>query len=407
MWMLWTTLKIALASLASNKLRSILTMLGVIIGVGAVIAMLSLGSAFGQFIESQISSLGTNVLFVRATHQKHGPPVALVQTMTVEDAEAVLALDGVRAVSPMAMNGGTIKAGNKSSGSAAIVGVAPSLFDIQNIQVARGRIFTDAEVRRQARVGVIGPKLADDLFGDQDPIGRELRIETVHFRVIGLTTRIGDQGGYNPDDRILIPYTVAMRQLTPRRDYLAVVAVAVAEKDLIEPVKEGMTSLLRQRHRLRHDEADDFSIADLAQILATFQKVSLGLTLFLGMVAAISLVVGGIGIMNIMLATVAERTREIGIRKALGAKDRDILQQFLIEALVITLGGGLIGLGLGWLLMVGGGKVVANWLALNTALQWWAVAMAIAISTVVGLVSGLYPAFRASRLDPIVALRYE
>ena len=408
MLMLWTTLKIALASLAANKLRSVLTMLGVIIGVGAVIAMLSLGSAFGQLIEGQITWLGTNVLFVRAGQVRHGPPTA-AQTLTPEDAEALLAVRNVRGVSPMAMNSATIKAGNKTSGTAMISGVAPSFFEIENIQIERGQMFTDAEVRRSARVGVIGPKLAEDLFPGIDPVGRELRIGSVHFRIIGITKAIGDKGGFNPDDRILIPYTTAMRQLVPRRDYLPVIAVSVADKDSMPHVIEDITQLLRRRHRLRAEEESDFSVQNLAEILETLQKVTVYLTMFLGTVAAISLVVGGIGIMNIMLATVAERTREIGVRKALGAKDRDILRQFLIEAIVITLGGGLLGLLLGWTVMALGAWALHQWakLELSATLQWWVVATSVAVSTAVGLLSGLYPAWRASQLDPIAALRYE
>lgn len=181
---------------------------------------------------------------------------------------------------------------------------------------------------------------------------------------------------------------------------------AFSQEDL-DRITEQVRLLLRQRHRLQPGEEDDFDVQNMAQLLATFQAISLGLTFFLGTIAAISLVVGGIGIMNIMLATVAERTREIGIRKALGAKGRDILRQFLIEALVVTLGGGLVGLGLGWALMAGGAAVVSTWLEMSASLQWWVVAMSVAISTVVGLVSGLYPAIRASRLDPVEALRYE
>jgi putative ABC transport system permease protein len=406
MRMLLTTLKIALGSLASNKLRSVLTMLGVIIGVGAVIAMLSLGSAFGDYISSQITWLGTNVLFIRAGQQRHGPPIE-TRTLTVEDAAAILTVPDVRGVSPLAINSGTIKAGNRSSNSAIVDGVAPSYFEVQNVAVEKGRIFTDAEVRRQARVGVIGPKLAQDLFPDLDPLGRELRIGTVHFRVIGITKAIGDQGGFNPDDRIIVPYTTAMRQLAPRRDHLTMISVSVTSKEALDHVSKDITELLRRRHRLQRDEQDDFSVGNLAEILETFQKVTVGLTLFLGTVAAISLVVGGIGIMNIMLATVAERTREIGVRKALGAKERDILRQFLIEALVITLSGGLLGLALGWSIMAIVAKIVQQWIKLDPSLQWWTVGLSVAISVVVALTSGLYPAYRASRLDPVTALRYE
>ncbi|MBI5723636.1 MAG: ABC transporter permease [Planctomycetes bacterium] len=406
MLMLWTTLKIAAGSLWLNKMRSLLTMLGVIIGVGAVIAMLSLGTAFGELISGQISGLGTNVLFIRAGQFRHGP-MSSIQTLVPEDAEAILNIEGVRSVTPVSINAGPVKAGNKTNNTAPVWGLAPSLGDIQNVQMQQGRMFNDSEVRRQARVAVLGPKTAADIFGEQDPIGSAVRIRNLNFRVIGVTKPLGDQGGFNPDDRALIPYTTAMRQLPPRRDFVQTIMVSTFDKESIGPVIKDITSLLRQRHRLRPDAADDFAIQNMAEILETFQKVSFYLTVFLGTVAAISLIVGGIGIMNIMLATVAERTREIGIRKALGAKNGDILRQFLIETLVITIGGGLLGLALGWGLMAGTAAAVNQWLKLSPMLQWWVVGMAVAVSTAVGLVSGIYPAWRASRLDPIVALRYE
>jgi putative ABC transport system permease protein len=404
--MLWTTLKIALGSLSANKLRSVLTMLGVIIGVGAVIAMLSLGSEFGTYISEQISWLGTNVLFVRAGHHRHGP-MSMVHSLTPGDAEALLEVPGVSAVSPLAFNSAPIKAGNRSTTTAMISGVAPSYVNIQNVQIERGRMFTDSEVRRQARVAVMGPKTARDLLPGRDPVGRIIRVRGINFRVIGLTGSIGDKGGFNPDDRIFIPYTTAMKQIPPRRDHLELIAVTTADESAMKDVTERIRHVLRRRHRLRPGEGDDFTVQNLAEVLATFNAVSLGLTLFLGTVAAISLIVGGIGIMNIMLATVAERTREIGIRKALGAKDRDVLWQFLIEALVITLSGGLLGLALGWGLMTLAASIIHQWLKLEPTLQWWVVGMSIAIATTVGLASGLYPAYRASQLDPIRALRYE
>jgi putative ABC transport system permease protein len=368
--LLWITLKIALASLTANKLRSVLTMLGVIIGVGAVIAMLSLGTGFGQVISGYIGKLGTNVLFIRPGQRGMGV-VTMVQTLTPQDGEAILVIGGVRAVSPWSMGSGEIKAGNRNTNSAIITGASPAFLLTQGYELARGRMFNDSEVRRQARVAVIGPKTAEDLFGTRPPIGQTIKIRGISFDVIGLLAAKGDLGRFNADDQAILPYTTAMHQLPPRRDYVQAI------------------------------------VQNMAQLLATFQAVSLGLTLFLGTIAAISLVVGGIGIMNIMLAAVAERTREIGIRKALGAKDRDILGQFLIEALVITLGGGLVGLGLGWGLTAGGAAVARNWLDMSATLQWWVVALSVAISTVVGLASGLYPAIRASRLDPVEALRYE
>ncbi|MBI5724863.1 MAG: ABC transporter permease [Planctomycetes bacterium] len=398
------TLKMAVGSLALNKLRSLLSMLGVIIGVGAVIAMLSLGSAFGDYISSQITVLGTNVLFVRAGQFQHGP-LNTMQTLTVEDCEAIMEIPGVRAVTPLASTSATLKAGGNATNTAMIWGVAPSLGEIQDCQIQRGRMFNDAEVRRQARVAVLGPKSAQDLFGDAEPISQSIRIRGVSFEVIGLTKAVGDQGGFNPDDRAIIPYTTCMKQLPPRRDFLPMIMVSTFDKADLPTVTAGMTDTLRHRHHMHTQTDDDFSIRNMAEILDTFQAVSLGLTMFLGTVAGISLIVGGIGIMNIMLATVAERTREIGTRKAIGAKERDIMSQFLIEALVITLGGGVVGLALGWGLMEVGAGIVRRWLTLDPTLQWWSVALSVVISTLVGLCSGLYPAWRASRLDPIVALR--
>ena len=406
MRMLWTTLKIALGSLASNKLRSLLTMLGVIIGVGAVIAMLSLGSGFGDYISEQISWLGTNVLFVRAGHNRHGP-MSMVHTLKPADAEAILSIKGIRAVSPLCMNSATITAGNRSTTTAMISGVAPSHLYIQNLPIDRGRMFNDGEVRRQGRLAVLGPKTAADLFPREDPIGRTIRIRGINFHVVGLTGSVGEKGGYNPDDRVFVPFTTAMKQLPPRREHIELIAVAVEDADQIGQASDDITQLLRRRHRLRGEEGSDFTVQNLTEVLDVFAKVTMGITLFLGTVAAISLLVGGIGIMNIMLATVAERTREIGIRKALGAKNRDIMWQFLIEALVITLGGGLLGLLLGWGLMALISRIVRQWLELAATLQWWVVGMSVAIATFVGLLSGLYPAYRASRLDPIQALRYE
>jgi len=404
--LLWTTLKIAPASLLANKLRSVLTMLGVIIGVGAVIAMLSLGTAFGEVISGQIGKLGTNVLYIRPGQRGMGM-VTMVQTLTPQDGEAIVAIDGVRAVSPWAMGSGEIKVGNRNTNSAILTGASPAFLLTQNYELVRGRMFTDSEVRRQARVAVIGPKTAKDLFGQRNPVGQIIKIRGISFDVIGLLKPKGDLGRFNPDDQVILPYTTAMRQLPPRRDYVQAIVIDAFHQEDLDQIAKDVTTLLRRRHRLQPGDEDDFDVQNMAQVLATFQAISLGLTFFLGTIAAISLVVGGIGIMNIMLATVAERTREIGIRKALGAKGRDILRQFLIEALVVTLGGGLVGLGLGWALMAVGAAVVSRWLEISASLQWWVVAMSVAISTVVGLVSGLYPAIRASRLDPVEALRYE
>jgi len=404
--LLWTTLKIALASLLANKLRSLLTMLGVIIGVGAVIAMLSLGTGFGEVISGQIGKLGTNVLYIRPGQRGMGM-VTMVQTLTPEDGEAIVAIDGVRAVSPWSMGSGEIKVGNRNTNAAIITGGSPAFLLTQSYELARGRMFTDAEVRRQARVAVIGPKTAEDLFGQRNPVGQVIKIRGISFDVIGLLEPKGDLGRFNADDQAILPYTTAMRQLPPRRDYVQAIVIDAFRQEDLDRITKDATALLRRRHRIQPGEEDDFDVQNMAQLLETFQAISLGLTMFLGTIAAISLVVGGIGIMNIMLATVAERTREIGIRKALGAKGSDILRQFLIEALVVTLGGGLVGLCLGWGLTAGGAAVVSTWFKIPANLQWWVVAMSIAISTVVGLVSGLYPAIRASRLDPVEALRYE
>jgi putative ABC transport system permease protein len=333
--------------------------------------------------------------------------VTMVQTLTPEDGEAILGIPGVKAVSPWAIGSGQVKTGNRNTNSALITGGAPTILSIQNYEIDAGRAFDDAEVRRAARVAVIGPKTAKDLFDEQNPVGRTIKIRGLSFRVVGAYAAKGELGHFNPDDQIVIPYTTAMHQLPPRRDYVQTVIVEAFRRGDLDRISADIGRLLRQRHRLQAGEQDDFEVQNMTEILETAQAVSLGMTLFLGTVAAISLIVGGIGIMNIMLATVAERTREIGIRKAIGAKDRDILRQFLIETLVVTLGGGLLGLLLGWGLMVGASLAIRQFLELSPTLQWWVVGLSTAIALLVGLVSGLYPAFRASRLNPVEALRYE
>ncbi len=407
--LLSTTLKIALGSLATNKLRTALTMLGVIIGVGAVIAMLGLGNAFSEKIRGQIDLMGTNLLFVRPG-QRGGPGMGArqaVQTLTPEDAEAIIALPGVKAVSPSSNNSGQLKAGNHNSNTAGISGVAPSIFSIQNFVIEHGRVFTDQEVTRGARVAVLGPVTAGELFPGQDAVGQVVKIKGISFRVIGQTKAKGSQGRMNPDDQVFVPYTTALKQIPPRRTFLQFIAVSTVDKESLKSVTEEINKLLHQRHRIRSGEPDDFNVENLTEFLETAQTISFVLMVFLATVASISLIVGGIGIMNIMLATVAERTREIGVRKALGAKNHNILFQFMVEALVLTLGGGFIGLLSGWGLMMGVAFGAKQWLELAPRLQWWVVILSIAVATGVGLISGLYPAYRASRLDPVVALRYE
>lgn len=391
-----------LKSLIANKLRSFLAMLGIIIGVGAVIAMLALGAGAQQQVLDRFASMGTNLLMVSpAQRGSAGVTSGSQQNLTLDDALAVAReVEGVALVAPGVSTNAQLKYFGKNTRSS-VFGTSATYFALRDIAIERGRIFTEGEVDRLARVAVIGPTAAQNTFGENDPVGEVLKINGINFRVLGLTAAKGEGWG-SPDDRVIIPYSTAMQQLLGV-NYLREIDVQARNEAELPQVQEDVRQLLRKRHRQQPGDEDDFRMTNMDEIRKNASEVTGVFKWLLGGIAAISLLVGGIGIMNIMLVTVTERTREIGIRKAVGAKEAHILLQFLIESVIVSGLGGLIGLGLG----VGLAQVLPRFVPLPAVVEWPSAFLALAVSAGVGIFFGLYPAWQASRLDPIEALRHE
>jgi putative ABC transport system permease protein len=397
---------IALRALRRNKLRSALTALGIIIGVASVVAMVAVGNGAQARITNQVAALGQNLLSIFAGSRRTGgvnSGLGSASTLTLQDAEAIgREVTDVVAVSPE--DSTTAQAiANGRNWSTTVAGESPDYLKIRDWKLASGSMFTDREVRSVAKVAVIGSKTANELFGPLNPVGQNVRIQNIPFVIIGLLESKGaGMGGQNQDDRILIPYSTAMKRLTGDK-FLRSVNVQIGSADRMEIAEQQITSLLRQRHRLTAGRDDDFNIFNQKEIADTVSSISKIITLLLGSVAGISLFVGGIGIMNIMLVSVTERTREIGIRIAVGAQPGDIRLQFLIEAVTLSLLGGLIGVlcGVGASHLLG---VVADFKAIVST---GSILLAFGVSSVIGIFFGFYPAHKAAALDPIVALRYE
>ncbi|MCX7011383.1 MAG: ABC transporter permease [Candidatus Sumerlaeota bacterium] len=401
--LLWTIVRVALRSLLANKLRSILAMLGIIIGVGAVISTLALAAGARKQVLDQISAIGANLVVVRAGQSGlRGVRSGIKENMTLEDAQSLLDMvAGFRRMSPVIEGAGQFKYYNKNCRST-VLGVSNDYFPIRRLEIERGRAFTRREIERMGHVAILGPTTVANLFGRSDPIGETVKISGINFKVIGVTKEKGVQGRSNPDDQAVIPYTTAMKQVLGVGTVREINLEADAKADM-DKIKESVTALLRQRHRLRETEVDDFELTTQAEIIETVASVSRTFTILLGSTAGISLLVGGIGIMNIMLVTVTERTREIGIRKAIGAKNRDILAQFLLESVVMSCLGGLIGIGLG----IGLADLIQRLMQFSTLTQASSVLLAFSFSAGVGVFFGFYPARRAALLNPIEALRFE
>lgn len=404
--MFWESVLIALEGLKANKMRSILTMLGIIIGVGAVITMVSIGMGARQKVETSIAGLGSNLLIVTpGATSASGVRMAAGSstTLTNADAQAIAReISGVSAVAPTVSKQYQLVFGNQNWVTN-VQGTTPEYLDVRNFGVASGTFFTMKDIETRARVAVLGKTTADNLFGDVTPVGQTIRVNKAPFRVIGVLEAKGQSaGGQDQDDLVLIPLTTAQERLIGIT-YVQNINVQAANADVINKVQDEITALLRSRHRLAPNVPDNFTVRNLTAIMATVQETTGTITLLLGSVAAISLLVGGIGIMNIMLVSVTERTREIGIRKALGATFKDILMQFLIEAIVIGVTGGAIGIVLG----IAGSYVISAFAGWNTAVSPLAIIGAFSFSLIIGLFFGLYPARKAALLDPIDALRYE
>ncbi len=405
-------LRVALRSLSANKMRSGLTMLGIIIGVMAVIAMLSIGRGTQASITDQINSMGTNLLYVRpGSTSSSGVRSAegSAATLTKEDATALEDLPNVVAVAPQVESFGQFAyLGNNTNGR--VLGVTPEYLDAMNVKLASGDFVTAQNVTANSAVVVLGSSIATTLFDTADPIGQSIRISGQTFRVIGVMESKGGTGFMNSDTQVYVPLTTAMTRLSRTGQYrggnsVSVINVKIADSSVQDSVIQSISEVLRDRHRIQFE--DDFNITSQQDILNTASQVSGTLTIFLGGLAAISLIVGGIGIMNIMLVSVTERTREIGLRKAIGARRRDILIQFLTEAMILSLAGGLIGILLGALIagLISGVSVGST--SLRTVVDLDSVVLAIVFSACVGLFFGSYPANRAARLRPIEALRFE
>ena len=400
------TIKIAVRALRRNMLRTLLTMLGMIIGVGAVIAMVGIGNGAKAQIEAQIASMGQNVVLVwsgsmtrSGIHTGWGG----AGTLTIDDAESIQReIPGVTVISPEILSSAQIAAGNQNW-STRIMGESPEYFDIRQWPIIAGSSFTGQDVRSANKVAVIGKTIAEQLYPGEDPVGQIVRIRNVPFTIVGMLLPKGlSVQGQDQDDLIIIPYTSAMKRVQ-RVTTVRSINVQTASPVLLNPVQQQIIELLRQRHRITPGKDDDFTVRNQQEIAEMATAQSKTMTLLLGAIAAVSLVVGGIGIMNIMLVSVTERTREIGIRMAIGARGRDILLQFLTEAVTLGVIGGVIG--------VGAGVGISHLLAAN--MHWptlippeWVV-YAFLFSAVVGIFFGFYPAHKASRLDPIDALRYE
>jgi putative ABC transport system permease protein len=381
-------------------------MLGIIIGVGAVIAMVAIGEGAKATIRSQIASLGTNVLVILPGSSNQGGVrygSGAVRTLVDDDAKAIAReLPAVAFASPLVRRQEQVIAGNLN-GATLVQGVAPEVQQIRDWAVADGRFLHEGDVESAAKVAVIGETVSRQLFGNDSPVDAVIRIRNIPFRVVGVLARKGQSGqGADQDDTIMVPYTTSQKRLM-RITWVHTILVKAVNAERVEEAQEQITTLLRQRHRIGPDREDDFNVRNLSDIAEAASTTARVMGVLLGSVASISLLVGGIGIMNIMLVSVTERTREIGIRMAVGARRYDIMLQFLVEAVVMAATGGLIGIFLG----IGSSEILKQWAQWPTLIDPTIVAIAFLFSGAVGVFFGFYPARKAANLDPIEALRYE
>jgi len=408
---LLATLRIALRALRVNKLRSILTMLGIIIGVGAVITMIAVGGGAQARVEEQIKSLGSNLMIIIPGSTTSGG-VRLggssAQTLTEDDAWAITReVHEVQSSAPSSRGSGQIVAGN-SNWSTVIYGVTPEYLEVRDWPIVSGRGFEPQEMTGAGKVALIGQSVAKQLFGDIDPVDQQVRVRKVPFTIVGVLDKKGQSMmGTDQDDVILVPLTTARNRLfgSPQGKLrrVGVISVKVRDGQKMKDAEDSIRELMRQRHKLQQGAEDDFTIRNLTEILQAQEASSKVLTLLLAAVASVSLLVGGIGIMNIMLVSVTERTREIGLRMAVGARAGDILKQFLVEAVTLSLIGGLLGIALG----LGGSLAIGQFAGWRTSLSAASVVLAVGFAAAIGIFFGFYPARKASRLLPIEALRYE
>ncbi len=406
--MIWAMLGESWRAMGANRLRTLLTMLGMVIGVGAVVLMMSIGQGAQYAIKQTISAMGSN-LFVLLSGSSSSGGVRSGGggnlTLTVADAEAIAELPGVQGVAPVHPGNAQIVYG-PNNWNTSIIGTTPDYLSVRSWPVVSGEVFTFSDVRSATRVALIGRTAAQNLFGDEDPVGKTIRIRQSPFVVLGVLGLKG-QGldGRDQDDTIIIPLTTAQRKVfgSQFQGSVRMVMVQTATQEMMPMVEKSMTELLRQRHRIREGMDNDFFLRNLTAVADSAAESTRVMSLLLGAIASISLLVGGIGIMNIMLVSVTERTREIGIRLAIGARERDILLQFLLEAIIIS----VVGCCIGVLVGIGGALLVTTLSDTAVIISWASVLIAFAVAAATGVFFGFYPAKKAARLDPIESLRYQ
>ncbi len=402
-------LKMSMTSLKINKMRSILTSLGIIIGVSAVIIMLAVGSGASKKIASDMESMGSNLLMIRSSSAKSGGVrmgMGTKPTLTLKDAQTIeQKARGVMAVAPYSAEGKQVTYQNQNW-STSVAGTTMPYFMIRNYEIASGRGFLPEDNKTGTKVAVLGQTVSRELFGDVDPIGKTIRIGNVPFKVVGLLKSKGSSGmGQDQDDLIFIPITTAQRKVfgTDFPGTVSMIAVKAQNDQVISITQEDITEILKKRHHIGAKQDNDFEIRNLAEMQETIKSTTKTMSLLLGAIAGVSLIVGGIGIMNIMLVSVTERTKEIGIRMAIGAKASDIRFQFLIESFILSIAGGIVGVIIG----IGGAHLMHKFAGMNIAITLSSIFLSLGFSAAIGIGFGYYPAYKASLLNPIDALRYE